>query len=102
MLHRAALLVGVFLPVSRGFVPGAFATSSNLRRSKISMATQDELKKQVGYKAVDDYVESGMIVGLGTGSTAAFAVERVGELLKSGKLKDIIPSRLRSARGSRP
>ena len=35
------------------------------------MATQDELKKQVGYKAVDDYVESGMIVGLGTGSTAA-------------------------------
>jgi ribose 5-phosphate isomerase A len=54
------------------------------------MATQDELKKQVGYKAVDDYVESGMVVGLGTGSTAAFAVERVGELLKSGKLKDIV------------
>ena len=35
------------------------------------MPTQDELKKQVGYKAVDDYVESGMVVGLGTGSTAA-------------------------------
>merc|ERR1719454_2807267 len=44
----------------------------------------------VGYKAVDDYVESGMVVGLGTGSPAAFAVERVGELLKSGKLKDIV------------
>jgi ribose 5-phosphate isomerase A len=54
------------------------------------MVSQDELKKQVGYKAVDDYVESGMVIGLGTGSTAAFAVERVGELLKSGKLKDII------------
>merc|ERR1711924_66492 len=51
---------------------------------------QDELKKQVGYMAVDDYVKSGMVVGLGTGSTAAFAVERVGELLKSGELKDII------------
>ena len=38
---------------------------------------QDELKKMVGYKAVDDYVESGMLVGLGTGSTAAFAVERL-------------------------
>merc|ERR1719199_1995533 len=54
------------------------------------MVSQDELKKQVGYKAVDDYVKSGMVVGLGTGSTAAFAVERVGELLKSGELKDII------------
>ena len=36
----------------------------------------DELKKMVGYKAVDDYVRSGMVVGLGTGSTAYFAVER--------------------------
>eukprot|EP00854_Cymbomonas_tetramitiformis_P003921 gene3921-4885_t len=52
--------------------------------------TQDELKKMVGYKAVDDYVKSGMVVGLGTGSTAAFAVERVGELLKSGELTDIL------------
>jgi ribose 5-phosphate isomerase A len=41
-------------------------------------------------KAVDDYVRSGMVVGLGTGSTAAFAVERVGQKLKSGELKDII------------
>jgi hypothetical protein len=30
-------------------------------------------------QAVDDYVRSGMVVGLGTGSTAYFAVERVGE-----------------------
>jgi len=54
------------------------------------MASQDELKKQVGYKAVDDYVKSGMVVGLGTGSTAAFAVERVGMLLKDGTLTDIV------------
>ena len=52
-------------------------------------ASQDELKKLVGYKAVDDHVKSGMTVGLGTGSTAAFAVERVGQLLKDGTLKDI-------------
>merc|ERR550539_1817072 len=51
---------------------------------------QDELKRQTGYKAVDDYVSSGTVIGLGTGSTAAFAVERVGEKLKSGELKDII------------
>ena len=47
--------------------------------------SQDELKKLVGYKAVDDYVKSGMVVGLGTGSTAYFAVERVGQKIKSGQ-----------------
>ena len=54
------------------------------------MASQDELKQQTGYKAVDDYVKSGMVVGLGTGSTAYFAVERLGQKLKSGELKDIV------------
>eukprot|EP00549_Striatella_unipunctata_P025296 CAMPEP_0118678548 /NCGR_PEP_ID=MMETSP0800-20121206/3283_1 /TAXON_ID=210618 ORGANISM="Striatella unipunctata, Strain CCMP2910" /NCGR_SAMPLE_ID=MMETSP0800 /ASSEMBLY_ACC=CAM_ASM_000638 /LENGTH=247 /DNA_ID=CAMNT_0006574423 /DNA_START=169 /DNA_END=912 /DNA_ORIENTATION=- len=60
--------------------------------------TQDELKKMVGYKAVDDYVKSGMVVGLGTGSTAYFAVERVGQLLKDGTLTDIvaIPTSIRT------
>ena len=62
------------------------------QHSSLSMAalSQDELKKMVGYKAVDDYVRSGMVVGLGTGSTAYFAVERVGMKLKSGELKDVI------------
>ncbi|CAM9841867.1 unnamed protein product [Chrysoparadoxa australica] len=54
------------------------------------MVSQDELKKQCGYKSVDDYVKSGMVVGLGTGSTAAFAVERLGQKLSSGELSDII------------
>ncbi|CAL6380038.1 unnamed protein product [Bathycoccus prasinos] len=47
--------------------------------------SQDELKKLVGYKSVDDHVLSGMVVGLGTGSTAYFAVERLGQKLKSGE-----------------
>jgi ribose 5-phosphate isomerase A len=51
--------------------------------------TQDELKKEAAYKAVE-YVKSGMVLGLGTGSTAAFAVDRIGDLLASGELKDII------------
>ena len=58
-----------------------------------AMASQDELKKQAGYKAVDDYVRSGMKIGLGTGSTAYFAVERVGQLLASGALTDIVAVR---------
>ena len=62
------------------------------------MVSQDELKRQTGYKAIDDYVESGMVVGLGTGSTAYFAVERLGQKIKSGELKDIvaIPTSIRT------
>ena len=51
--------------------------------------SQDELKQQAAWKAVE-YVQSGTAIGLGTGSTAAFAVARIGELLKEGKLKDIV------------
>merc|ERR1712176_296799 len=67
--------------------------------SALNMAvSQDELKKIVGYKAVDDYVKSGQVVGLGTGSTAYYAVERVGEKLKSGELENIvcIPTSIRT------
>ena len=61
------------------------------RRGQMALAalSQDELKKLAAHKAVE-YVKSGMVVGLGTGSTAAFAVARIGELLKSGELKNII------------
>ncbi|KAI3979436.1 hypothetical protein MKX01_001628 [Papaver californicum] len=53
------------------------------------VVTQDELKKIAAYKAVE-YVESGMVLGLGTGSTAYHAVNRIGELLKQGELNNII------------
>lgn len=40
-----------------------------------------------------------MVLGLGTGSTAAFAVSRIGELLSAGKLTNIvgIPTSKRTA-----
>jgi len=58
---------------------------------------QDELKQKAAHRAVE-FVESGMVVGLGTGSTTAFAVIRIGELLKSGDLKNIvgIPTSIRT------
>lgn len=58
--------------------------------SSINNLSQEELKKMVGYKSVDDYVKSNMIVGLGTGSTACYAVERLGQKLKSGELTNVI------------
>ena len=42
------------------------------------------LKKLVAETAVNDYVEDGMIVGLGTGSTAYYAIKRVGDLVADG------------------
>lgn len=81
------------------FAPARFAPrySTSIRMSETALS-QDELKKMVGYKSVDDYVKSGMVVGLGTGSTAYFAVERLGQLLKDGTLKDIvaIPTSIRT------
>jgi len=52
------------------------------------------MKALVGRKAVEDYVRSGMVVGLGTGSTAMHAIEALGKKLRSGELKDVkgIPS----------
>src|SRR5512142_801829 len=46
------------------------------------------MKEEVG-KAAAARVQSGTIVGLGTGSTTAYAIEHLGNRLKSGELKDI-------------
>ena len=53
------------------------------------------LKKQAAEYAAN-FVESGMIVGLGTGSTAIFATRRIAQRLHNGDLSDIraIPTSL--------
>lgn len=48
-----------------------------------------ELKRQAAEKAVE-FIESGMVVGLGTGSTAVHATRAVGRLLQEGKLQNIV------------
>ena len=57
------------------------------------------LKRDAAHAAVDRYVESGMIVGLGSGTTVAFVVTRIGELLAGGQLRDVrgIPTSERTA-----
>ena len=47
------------------------------------------MKQEVG-KAAAARVQSGAIVGLGTGSTTAYAIEYLGQRIKSGELKDIL------------
>jgi len=60
--------------------------------------TEDGPKREAAHAAVQRYVESGMVVGLGTGSTATFAVQRIGELVASGELRDLsgIPTSART------
>ena len=53
------------------------------------MIPVNELKQQAAEKAVE-YVQSGMVLGLGTGSTAGYAVMKIGELYRSGTLTDIV------------
>ena len=43
-----------------------------------------EMKKIVAEKAVDTFVKDGMNVGLGTGSTAYYAIKRIGQLVADG------------------
>ncbi|MEM7009653.1 MAG: ribose-5-phosphate isomerase RpiA [Thermodesulfobacteriota bacterium] len=57
--------------------------------SSNGVSLQDRLKKEAGISAVD-FVESGMVLGLGTGSTTKFALEEIGTRLKQGRLTDII------------
>jgi ribose 5-phosphate isomerase A len=59
----------------------------------------EELKRAAAEKAVERYVESGSVVGLGTGSTASHAVRRIGELIAAGELHGIrgVPTSARTA-----
>lgn len=59
----------------------------------------EEFKRAAASAAVERYVESGMTIGLGTGSTAFWVARRIGELLSSDGLRDVrgIPTSQRMA-----
>ena len=50
----------------------------------IHMKKNVNSEKQLCAEAACDYVKDGMIVGLGTGTTAEFAVRKMGELVRDG------------------
>jgi ribose 5-phosphate isomerase A len=57
------------------------------------------LKRDAAHAAVDRYIQGGVTVGLGSGTTVAFVVTRIGELLAGGELRDVrgIPTSERTA-----
>jgi ribose 5-phosphate isomerase A len=62
------------------------------------MFTSD-LKRMAARHAVE-LVEPGMVVGLGTGSTVMFVVQRIGQLVRNGELHDVlgVPTSVRAER----
>ena len=64
----------------------------------MELALEDRAKRDVGYRAVDEYVRDGTCIGLGTGTTAYFAVERVGQLVARGWKLRAIPTSRETAR----
>ena len=54
------------------------------------MTSQDLGKKAAGDQAVLDLVKPGMKLGLGTGSTAYWAIKKTGELFREGRLPGLL------------
>lgn len=63
------------------------------------MDNQIIYKKQAAESAVD-FIENRMTIGLGTGSTVRYALEKIATLVKEGQLKNLlgIPSSRKTAR----
>ena len=53
------------------------------------MDLQNQMKQAVALAAVDQ-IENGMILGLGSGSTAALMIEALAMKIKSGEIKDVV------------
>ncbi|MGE4577148.1 MAG: ribose-5-phosphate isomerase RpiA [Candidatus Methanomethylophilaceae archaeon] len=52
----------------------------------MTLSENDAMKKAAADKAADEYIKDGMTVGLGTGSTAFFAIKRIGERVADERL----------------
>lgn len=66
------------------------------------MTLRQELKRRAAEAAVEQ-VRSGMVLGLGSGSTVAYALQRLAALLRSGKIADVhgVPSSIQTANRAR-
>ena len=68
----------------------------------MELSPSEALKRKAAARALE-YVESGMVLGLGTGSTVAHLLDLLGQKLRSGELTDIvgIPTSVRTGREGR-
>ena len=71
--------------------------AEHLTQCKTTDAMQDDAKKRAGEHAVE-MVRDGNIVGLGTGSTAKFAIEGLGQLVRGGLSIKGVPTSIATQR----
>ncbi len=75
------------MPTSRCLCPWEI---SDPRSDGIGVSpSQDELKRAAAEVALS-YVQSGMVLGLGTGSTVRHLLDLLGEAVRSGRLRDVV------------
>ncbi|KAK9082073.1 hypothetical protein Syun_031472 [Stephania yunnanensis] len=67
----------------------SLSISAALSKNVTTPEAQDAIKRALAKKAVG-LVKSGMVVGLGTGSTASIAIQQLGTLITQGKLKNVV------------
>jgi ribose 5-phosphate isomerase A len=68
--------------------------------NKDTMDAQDEAKKRAAYRALE-LVNDGQVVGLGTGTTAKFAIEGLGRLVREGLSIKGVPTSIATERLAR-
>jgi len=64
----------------------------------IASVMESELEKQAAARAALNFVEDGQIVGLGTGSSAAYFIQYLGERVKLGLKIRGVPTSIRAQR----
>ncbi|HEU4387582.1 MAG TPA: ribose-5-phosphate isomerase RpiA [Blastocatellia bacterium] len=62
------------------------------------MHMSDDLKRSAAEKAVADFIKDGQVIGLGTGSTAEYAIKEIGRLVAAGLKVRAIPTSLAAER----
>ena len=70
-----------------------------LAREVVSEPTTsiERAKKAAAYQAVDEFVSSGMIVGVGSGSTIVYGIQRLAERVQNEHLEIVcVPTSFQS------
>jgi ribose 5-phosphate isomerase len=61
----------------------------------------ESAKREAARKAVDEYVKTGMAIGVGSGSTIVYAIQRLAELVEGGLDVRCVPTSFQSRQVSR-
>lgn len=81
-------LRGIMIGAGGLSIYGVLNHYQNAQAAKCDRSSNSQ-KVAAGYKCVDDYVKSNMVVGLGSGRAVQYALSRLGQKVNAGDLKSI-------------